>query len=483
VNERSASASAKRAVLMVWDGMRPDLIGAELTPNLARLADDGVFFEASHAVFPTVTRINSASIASGAYPVVHGLPGNVLYAPLVDPAAPISLGEAENVAALRETYGVFAAPTTADVMARAGGRTVVVSSGTRGSALMCDPNLRTRGDLMLHPTLSTPEELRPVVGRLGPLPPAEAPNIAQNRWFADAIAGYVLPELRPELLIVWHNDPDKSQHLYGFGHPESMRSIRSADEHLGMILEALERQGLRDETIVAVASDHGYVTLGERVDLVAALVEAGLKESPGSTDVVVAPNGGAVMVYVPNGSEAHVERVADFLRAWEPCAVLFSKRSGDSGLEGTFPLASVGIDGPLAPDLLLGLAWTDDANEYGHAGISAECGGTNQASHGGLSSWEIRNTLILSGAGARRAVRSDLPAGNVDIAPTLLALLGQPIPESMQGRVLSEALVGGEADVSASREVAHVEHDGVQTELHWSSVAGRRYLDYGQRVS
>jgi hypothetical protein len=468
---------------MVWDGMRPDLISGEFTPNLARIADDGVFFAASHAVFPTVTRINSASIASGAYPVVHGLPGNVLYAPLVNPAAPISLGEAENVAALRETYGVFDAPTTADVMARVGGRTVVVSSGTRGSALMCDPNLRKRGDLILHPTLSTPEELQPLVERLGPLPSAEAPNVAQNRWFAAAIATYVLPELQPRLLLVWHNDPDKSQHLYGFGHPESMRSIRSADEHLGMILETLEQQGLRDETIVAVASDHGYVTVGERVDLVATLMEAGLKESPESTDVVVAPNGGAVMLYVPDGSAAHVERVADFLHGWEPGAVHFSKGSGGSALEGTFPLAGVGIDGPLAPDLLLGLAWADDANEYGYAGISAECGGTNQASHGGLSSWEIRNTLILSGAGARRGVRSDLPAGNVDIAPTLLTLLGQPVPESMQGRVLSEALVGGETDMSVSRDVRQVEHDGVRTELHWSAVAGRRYLDYGRRVS
>ena len=51
----------RHVVVVVWDGMRPDLISPALTPILARLADDGVRFRDSHAVFPTVTRINSAS--------------------------------------------------------------------------------------------------------------------------------------------------------------------------------------------------------------------------------------------------------------------------------------------------------------------------------------------------------------------------------------------------------------------------------------
>jgi hypothetical protein len=107
--------------------MRPDLISPELTPNLAALSADGIVFEANHAIVPTVTRINAATLATGAPPSVHGLPGNVFFAPAVDRSAPISVGEGDNVARLREAYGVFAAPTIADVIRANGGRTAIVS--------------------------------------------------------------------------------------------------------------------------------------------------------------------------------------------------------------------------------------------------------------------------------------------------------------------------------------------------------------------
>ena len=47
-----------RVLMMVWDGMRPDLISPELTPTLAALGARGCVFDANHAVVPTVTRIS-----------------------------------------------------------------------------------------------------------------------------------------------------------------------------------------------------------------------------------------------------------------------------------------------------------------------------------------------------------------------------------------------------------------------------------------
>ena len=40
------SETVQRAFVMVWDGMRPDLISPELTPNLWALAEGGVRFPA-----------------------------------------------------------------------------------------------------------------------------------------------------------------------------------------------------------------------------------------------------------------------------------------------------------------------------------------------------------------------------------------------------------------------------------------------------
>src|SRR3954469_8589587 len=119
---------------MIWDGMRPDLVSPELIPRLAALAASGASFDAHHAVLPTVTRVNAATLATGAPTAVHGLPANVFYAPAVDARAAISIGDGDNVPQLSQAYGVFGATTISDVVRASGGRTVILSSGTRGSA-------------------------------------------------------------------------------------------------------------------------------------------------------------------------------------------------------------------------------------------------------------------------------------------------------------------------------------------------------------
>src|SRR5262252_4556702 len=62
-------ASAKRHVIVfVWDGLRADDLTPEITPNYFALARTGVVFADHHAVYPTFTMMNSASIATGTYP-------------------------------------------------------------------------------------------------------------------------------------------------------------------------------------------------------------------------------------------------------------------------------------------------------------------------------------------------------------------------------------------------------------------------------
>jgi len=66
----------------VWDGLRADDVTpekhAELTsPSL----DSGSCSRIDHAVYPTFTMMNSASIATGTYSGCMGFYGNVVYAP------------------------------------------------------------------------------------------------------------------------------------------------------------------------------------------------------------------------------------------------------------------------------------------------------------------------------------------------------------------------------------------------------------------
>src|ERR1700687_2448572 len=68
-------------VLMVWDGLRPDFVTQRDTPNLFRMAREGVRFDRHHSIFPTLTMVNATALATGAPPGVNGLEGNVFYLP------------------------------------------------------------------------------------------------------------------------------------------------------------------------------------------------------------------------------------------------------------------------------------------------------------------------------------------------------------------------------------------------------------------
>src|SRR5437773_3216022 len=92
-------------IVFVVDGLRPDAITAEDTPTLFRLRTEGVEFTNSHSVFPTVTRVNAATIATGMQPGTHGIVGNQIYAPTVDPRRAFNTGNVRNLRALEGTSG------------------------------------------------------------------------------------------------------------------------------------------------------------------------------------------------------------------------------------------------------------------------------------------------------------------------------------------------------------------------------------------
>ena len=60
--------AARKVIIFVWDGLRTDDLTPEITPNYFALARSGVVFADHHAVYPTFTMMNSASIATGTYP-------------------------------------------------------------------------------------------------------------------------------------------------------------------------------------------------------------------------------------------------------------------------------------------------------------------------------------------------------------------------------------------------------------------------------
>jgi arylsulfatase A-like enzyme len=67
--------------------------------------------------------------------------------------------------------------------------------------------------------------------------------------------------------------------------------------------------------------------------------------------------------------------------------------------------------------------------------------GAGKGTHATLSRFDMHNTLIAAGPDFRGGKVTDLPSGNVDLAPTILRIFGIKAPQQLDGRVLSEAMV------------------------------------------
>jgi len=90
--------------------------------------------------------------------------------------------------------------------------------------------------------------------------------------------------------------------------------------------------------------------------------------------------------------------------------------------------------------------------------MMSDGGAKGKGSHTSLSRFDMRNTLVAAGPDFQQGIVNELPSGSIDLAPTILWILGVPQPASspMDGRVLQEALVRG-GDIEAKAETKTIE--------------------------
>ena len=67
-----------RAVIVICDSLRADLISPADAPFLTELGQRSARFANHASVFPSTTRTSAASIATGCLPARHGLLGNTM---------------------------------------------------------------------------------------------------------------------------------------------------------------------------------------------------------------------------------------------------------------------------------------------------------------------------------------------------------------------------------------------------------------------
>ena len=193
--------------MIVVDGLRPDYVTPALMPRLVRLGQRGIVFNAHHSVFPTVTRVNASSMATGAYPETHGLLGNTVYIPAVNATKGLDTGSRENLEAIARANGpLLTAPSLGEILPAAGKTLLVAGSGTSGAAFLLNHTVGTGA--IVHQEFTRPASLGAhVLETLGPVPPSAMPNAALNRRAVDAYLTLGLDEMHPDVALMWISDP------------------------------------------------------------------------------------------------------------------------------------------------------------------------------------------------------------------------------------------------------------------------------------
>jgi hypothetical protein len=402
------------------------LTGA-LTPNLAAHARMAEGFAAHGSVFPSATRVVSASFATGCHPARHELQGNSLV--LVEDGRLVAhdAGHPDFLQHKRRVTGrSLAVPTLAERLKEHGGA-IILSNVSPGAAYAHDPDGH---GFVYHRA-----------GSYGPgrrkLEKPDAVDVtldaAGDRALAERFISDVLFQRRPALAMLWLGEPDASSHARALGSPPHLAALAETDRTARTVMDAvahLRDQG--DEVLFIACSDHGHQSVRGVIDIEAELVAAGVKQSAMSGDVVAVSNGTSALVYVHQSAGAKTERLGEFLAA-QPWA---------GRVIGAGGLAEIGQAPRHGLAFAVDMASTEEPNEFGIAGQSYEAKPAAGKSdhlgcgqHGGLARFEQSPFLLMQGEGFRAgAVRHEATSA-VDHAPTILTHLRLPAV-GMDGRAL-----------------------------------------------
>jgi arylsulfatase A-like enzyme len=417
----------KRAVIVICDSLRRDLIGPTDTPFLVELSGRATSFAAHRSVFPSTTRTSSASIATGCLPARHGLYGNTMALDEGDGLVCRNAGAPDFRDRMRRATGrTLRVPTLTERLRRHGEISIVCSNVSPGAAYFQDPDGH---GYMYHSA-----------GSFGPgLTPIDDPDsavlkkgVAGDQAMTDRFCADIIEGRAPALALMWLSEPDYTGHHSPLGSPQHREAIGAADRCVRQVFETVRRLDPSGEDILFITgSDHGMETISEAIDVSGLLVSAGIKTAPDSRDVVVAPQGTSATIFF---GEAARDRA--------PAAAGFLKRENWAGrvVAGT-ELAEVGLPVDGALQVAVAMATDGRVNPHGVSGYGAIVANPDDpeskigfGQHGGLGVNEQSPFLIVEGGGfgARRETR---PSSLIDIAPTVLRHLRMD-HDDMDGQAL-----------------------------------------------
>ena len=307
-NGASDGKSRRRVIVLSIDGLMPQAYteaearGLDV-PTLRMLRDKGAFSPGATSVFPSVTYPAHTTIATGVNPGAHRITTNLAWDPL-----------GKNHEGWFWYAEDIAVPTLWQIAEKAGATTALITWPVTVGARVdyCIPEYWRAGtadDTKLMKALSTPGLIDRISSRfpsyLEKLTPPDIPDSV-----AIDAAVYLLETDPPDLMFVHVWDADTAQHDHGPWSPQARARIEVADRQTARLLEAIDRNGVADETVLIVLSDHGFTSYSRRVRPGVILAGMNLvtpsKKNQGQLEdwrAAVVTSGGTAYIYVKDDSD------------------------------------------------------------------------------------------------------------------------------------------------------------------------------------
>ena len=268
-------------VIIALDGMRPDLVGPDLTPNLHGFASAHCRFTNHFCTFPSETYVNTTSLVTGAPPAVHGLVANVFCESTTGRAPWFKGFEVESIERLSRAGqgGLFLSPSAGEILGRAKKTMAVISTNSAGSARLMHHRVNEFNHLNLCPhsleTSSPQERVKEITSRFGRPGEKSIPDLEGVTFATDVFLDHLVPQGLPDLTFLWYGEPDNTFHMNGIGSPANQEALNHTDAQLGRVLEWWQTRGKDKGVQLLVLSDHGHLTIREKVSVAGQLREAG----------------------------------------------------------------------------------------------------------------------------------------------------------------------------------------------------------------
>lgn len=215
-------------LLVSIDGFRADYLELGITPNLSRIARDGVRAQWMNPSYPSLTFPNHYTIVTGLRPDRHGITHNTM-----DDAA----------------LGTFKLSDRAAVSTTQwwGGEPIWVGAANAG---------------LPTATMFWPGSEAEIGGRRpGRWQPFDKAMPSMTR--VDTVLGWLGEDAatRPRLTTLYFDVLDEAGHDHGPDSPEAHAAIREADAAVGRLLDGLAARALLNAVNVVVVSDHGMAAV------------------------------------------------------------------------------------------------------------------------------------------------------------------------------------------------------------------------------